>query len=57
MPPKTLKNKKDYLESLKRFEEIFQTKPGSDESDEADSLASLIKDHGDKHHIINAPTS
>jgi HTH-type transcriptional regulator/antitoxin HigA len=54
MPLKTLKTNKDYLESLKRFEEIFQAKPGSDESDEADALALLIKEYEDKHYIIDA---
>jgi HTH-type transcriptional regulator/antitoxin HigA len=52
---KILKTKKDYLKSLERFEEIFQAKPGSDESDEADVLALLLKEYEDKHYIINAP--
>jgi HTH-type transcriptional regulator/antitoxin HigA len=51
-----LKSKKEYLKVLARFEEIFQTKPGSHESDEADGLAFLIKEYKDKHFIINAPS-
>ncbi|HEY8782191.1 MAG TPA: hypothetical protein VIM16_11275 [Mucilaginibacter sp.] len=50
-----LKTKKDYLKSLKRFEEIFQTKSGSAESDEADVIALLVKEYEDKHFIIDAP--
>jgi len=53
---KILKTKKDYLKSLERFEEIFQAKPGSDESDEADIIALLIKEYEDKHYIIDAPS-
>jgi len=40
---------------LKRFEEIFQTKSGSAESDEADVIALLVKEYEDKHFIIDAP--
>jgi HTH-type transcriptional regulator/antitoxin HigA len=53
---KILKSKKDYLKLLERFEEIFQAKPGSDESDEADVIALLIKEYEDKHYIIDAPS-
>jgi HTH-type transcriptional regulator / antitoxin HigA len=56
MPIKILKTKKDYQQSLERFEEIFQAKPGSVESDEADVLALLIKDYEDRHYIIDAPS-
>ena len=55
MKPKTLKTKKDYLIALERFEEIFQAKTGSNESDEADVLSLLIKDYEDKNCVINAP--
>ena len=56
MPFKILKTKKEYQQSLERFEEIFQAKSGSAESDEADVLALLIKDYEDKHYIIDAPS-
>lgn len=39
-----LKTKKDYNEALERFEEIFQAKAGTKESDEADVLSLLIRD-------------
>jgi len=55
MQLKILKTKKDYLKSAERFEEIFHAKPGSDESDEADVIALLIKEYEDKHYIIDAP--
>ena len=54
MPIKILKTKKDYQQSLERFEEIFQAKPGTSESDEADVLALVIKDYEDKRYIIDA---
>ena len=55
MPLKILKTKKEYQQSLERFEEIFQAKLGTPESDEADILALLIKDYEDKHYVINVP--
>jgi HTH-type transcriptional regulator/antitoxin HigA len=56
MHKKTIKTKKEYQKSLERFEEIFQAKNGSAESDEADVLALLIKEYEDKHFVINAPS-
>jgi HTH-type transcriptional regulator/antitoxin HigA len=56
MELKIVKTKKDYQQSLERFEEIFQAKNGSAESDEADVLALLIKEYEDKHYVINAPS-
>ena len=53
---KILKTKKEYHQALERFEGMFQAKPGSTESDEADVLALLIKDYEDKHYIIDAPS-
>jgi HTH-type transcriptional regulator/antitoxin HigA len=54
---KILKTKKDYLIALERFEEIFQAKPGSPESDEADILSLLIKEYEEKHYVIKAHNS
>ena len=42
MELKIIKTKKDYHESLARFEEIFAAKHGSKEGNEADVLALLI---------------
>lgn len=56
MPIKILKSKKEYQQSLERFEKIFQAKAGSTESDEAEVLALLIKDYEDRHFVINAPS-
>lgn len=55
MKLKILKTKKDYQAALKRFEEIFQAKPGSPESDEADVLSLLLKDYEGKHYLIETP--
>jgi HTH-type transcriptional regulator/antitoxin HigA len=52
---KILKTKKDYQTALERFEEVFQAKTGTTESDEADILSLLIKQYEEKHYIINAP--
>jgi HTH-type transcriptional regulator/antitoxin HigA len=50
-----LKTKKDYRSALNRFEEVFQAKAGSVDSDEADLLALLIREYEDKHFVIAAP--
>lgn len=55
MKLKILKTKKEYQAALKRFEEIFQAKPGSTESDEADVLSLLLKDYEEKHFLIETP--
>ena len=52
---KILKTKKDYQTALERFEEIFQPKVGSTESDEADVLSLLLKEYEEKHYVIKAP--
>jgi len=55
MKLKILKTKKDYQTALERFEEIFQAKPASTESDEADVLSLLLKEYEEKHYVIEAP--
>ena len=55
MQLKVLKTKKDYQNALARFEKIFQAKPHTRESEEADVLALLIKEFEEKHFIIQAP--
>ena len=55
MQLKIIKTKKDYLKSLERFEEIFQAKTGTKESEEADVLALLIKEYEDKNYLVQAP--
>lgn len=51
-----LKTKKDYNEALERFEEIFQAKAGTKESDEADVLSLLIRDYEEERFIFDTPT-
>ena len=55
MQLRVLKTKKDYTAALERFEEIFQARAGTEESDEADVLALLIREYEDKHYVIKAP--
>lgn len=52
---KILKTKKDYHEALEKFEEIFQAKAGTPESDEADVLSLLIREYEEKHFVIDSP--
>jgi HTH-type transcriptional regulator/antitoxin HigA len=54
MQLKIIKTKKDYFKALVRFEEIFQAKAGTSESDEADVLSLLVKAYEDKHFVIEA---
>lgn len=55
MKLKKLKTKKDYKEAMERFEEIFQAKSGTSESDEADVLSMLIQKYEEEHFIFEAP--
>lgn len=56
MQLKIIKTKKDYTETLERFEEIFQGKVGTAQSDEADVLSFLIKTYEDKNFVMEAPS-
>ena len=52
---KKIKTKKEYDAALERFENIFQAKEGTKESDEADVMAMLIADYENRHFVIDAP--
>jgi len=55
MALKIIRSKKDYATALQRFEQIFQAKIGTPESDEADVLALLIKKYEDSQFPIATP--
>ncbi len=55
MEVKIIRNKQQYLATMERFEELFQAKSGTKESDEADMLALVIKDYEERHYVIEAP--
>ncbi|MFN3381271.1 MAG: type II toxin-antitoxin system HigA family antitoxin [Runella zeae] len=50
-----LKSEKDYLESLRRIEEIFDAAPGTPEGDEAELLVLLIKNYESRYHPVLPP--
>ncbi|MBL0025189.1 MAG: transcriptional regulator [Saprospiraceae bacterium] len=50
-----IKTEKDYRETLKRMEEIFDAEIGSLESDEADILGMMIDEYEKKHYHIETP--
>ena len=52
---KPLKTEKDYQRALKRLEDIFDSKPGTEEGDELDILGILIEKYEDEHYPIEAP--
>ena len=56
MALKRIKTKKDYQIALARFEEIFQSRKGSPDSDEADVLALLIEEYENREFLIHAPS-
>ena len=55
MTLKLIKTEEDYYKALNRFEEIFDAKIGSLESDEADVLGLLIDEYEKKNFPIEAP--
>jgi HTH-type transcriptional regulator / antitoxin HigA len=52
---KVIKTEKDYQQSLKRLEEIFDAPIDSPEGDEAEILSILIEKYEDKHYPIGLP--
>ena len=52
MQLKIIKTKKNYPDALSRFEEIFQAKTGTKDSEEADVLALLIKEYEDQYELV-----
>jgi len=52
---KLIKTEADYKKALKRLEEIFDSKIGTLESDEADILGLLIDEYEKKQYQIDAP--
>jgi len=52
---KPIKNKKDYQETLKRIERIWNALPGTPESDELDILATLTEKYEEANYAIAAP--
>jgi HTH-type transcriptional regulator/antitoxin HigA len=55
MRTKIIKTEKEYEQTLKRFEELFDSIPGTDEGDEAELLALLIEKYEDEHFPIDPP--
>lgn len=52
---KPIKNEKDYNEALARLEIIFDSKPGTAESDELEVLGILIDQYENEHFPIGLP--
>ena len=55
MTIKPIKTNKDYQNTLKRFEVIFDSKKGSPEGDELEILGILIEKYEDEHFPIGFP--
>lgn len=52
---KLLKTEDDYQQALERLSDLFDAKPGTPESDEADVLAMLVDEYEKKHYPIESP--
>ena len=52
---KLIKTDADYQRALKRLEEIFDSKVGTPDSDEADILGLMVDEYEKKHYNIDAP--
>lgn len=51
--PKVLKSEKEYFKLLRRFEKIFQSKPGTSKSKKAERMAKVLRAYEEKHFPIN----
>ena len=56
MRQRVIKTEKEYSEALKRIEEIFHAKPGTDLADELELLVTLVELYEKKHYPIDPPT-
>jgi HTH-type transcriptional regulator/antitoxin HigA len=52
---KIISSKEEYENALRRLEEIFDSVPGTNDSDEADLLALIIEDYENKCYPIMPP--
>lgn len=52
---KVIKTEEEYDKAMKRFEEVFDAKKGTHESEEADLLALLIEKYDEEHYPIPPP--
>lgn len=52
---KAIKTEKDYNQSLKRLEVVFNSPIDSNEGDEAEILSILIEKYEEKHYPIDSP--
>ena len=50
-----IRNEKDYQKALKRLEDIFDSKKGTDQGDELEILSILIDKYEDENFPIEAP--
>lgn len=55
MTIKPIKTKKDYLQSMKRLETLFNAKNGTPEGDELELLSILIEQYEESHFPIDFP--
>ena len=55
MKIKPIKTDRQYYESLKRLDEIFDAPPNTPEGDEAEILSILIENFENEHYPIDAP--
>src|SRR5512133_1797008 len=52
---KLIRTEDEYQKALKRLEKLFDAKPGTPESDEADILGLMVDEYEKKHYQIDAP--
>ncbi len=54
---KPIKTKKDYIEAMKRMEELWGSPLGTPKGDELDILATLVERYEEEHFPIEAPNA
>lgn len=55
MKIKVIKNRKEYFEALKKIDELFDAKPGTEEGDLLELLVTLVEIYEQKHFKISPP--
>ena len=55
MTIRPIKNKSDHESALKRIRALMSAKPGTDDGDELDVLATLVESYESSHFPIESP--
>ena len=57
MNPRVIRNEEDYVEALRRIDELIEAEPGTPEGEELDVWATLVELYEESNHPIEPPSA